>query len=144
MTLHSIRRVLRLFASSLGLVALAACGGGGTSTLEAAAGRQTVPAGAADHALRLAYDVEIKRSSFGTAHVFAHNSGSSYVSALAFGPNGPQVDTVLIPGQSVNPASPYYYDQLEHLWSQRQWHRLPFRPEQIRTDPNLTVMRIKQ
>ena len=68
------------------------------------------------------------------------SSGSSYVATMAFGPNGPEVDAVLIPGQSTDPASPYYYDQLESLWSQRQWHRLPFKPSEIAADPNLTVL----
>ena len=71
-------------------------------------------------------------------------SGSSYVAAMAFGRHGPEVDAVLIPGQSVNPQSPYYYDQLQDLWSQRRWQRLPFRADEIARDPNLTVTRIRQ
>jgi acyl-homoserine-lactone acylase len=71
-------------------------------------------------------------------------SGSSYVAAMAFGKHGPEVDAVLIPGQSVNPASPYHYDQLQDLWSQRRWQRLPFRADEIARDPNLTVTRIRQ
>ncbi len=72
------------------------------------------------------------------------SSGSSYVSAMAFGANGPEVDAVLIPGQSVNTASPYYYDQMQTLWAQRRWHRLPFTNAQIAADPNLSTLRIAQ
>jgi acyl-homoserine-lactone acylase len=71
-------------------------------------------------------------------------SGSSYVATMAFGGNGPEVDAVLIPGQSTNPASPYYYDQLESLWSQRRWHRLPFSAAQIAADPNLSRVTVKE
>jgi acyl-homoserine-lactone acylase len=62
---------------------------------------------------------------------YVANGGSSFVTATVFGADGPQVDAVLIPGQSVNSDSPHYYDQLEDLWSQRRWHRLPFKPDQI-------------
>jgi acyl-homoserine-lactone acylase len=71
-------------------------------------------------------------------------SGSSYVSAMAFGANGPEVDAVLIPGQSVNSASPYYYDQMQNLWARRQWLRLPFTEAQIAADPNVTTTRLFQ
>ncbi|TFW09454.1 hypothetical protein E4K72_05940 [Oxalobacteraceae bacterium OM1] len=66
------------------------------------------------------------------------SSGSSYVSVMAFGKDGPEVDAVLIPGQSTNPASPYYYDQAKELWAKRKWHRLPFTPAQVAADPKLT------
>ncbi len=67
---------------------------------------------------------------------------SSYVSVLSFGANGLEVDAVPIPGQSVNPLAPTYYDQLEQLWSQRKWQRLPFRQSDIEADPQRQVTRL--
>jgi acyl-homoserine-lactone acylase len=40
-------------------------------------------------------------------------------------------DAVLLFGQSTNPASPHYFDQLQKLWAAGSWHRLPFRQQEI-------------
>ncbi|MDI9335714.1 MAG: penicillin acylase family protein [Gammaproteobacteria bacterium] len=74
----------------------------------------------------------------------AITGGSSYVSTMQFGANGPEVDAVLIPGQSTDPASAYYYDQLQQLWTQRKWLRLPFTPAEIRADVNYKTMTVAE
>jgi acyl-homoserine-lactone acylase len=58
--------------------------------------------------------------------------GTSYVQIVGFDENGPVADAVLLYGQSSNPASPWYHDQLESLWLQGRWNRLPFHQEDIR------------
>jgi acyl-homoserine-lactone acylase len=70
--------------------------------------------------------------------------GSSYVSTVGFDADGPVAEAILIPGQSTDPSSPYYYDQLEQLWTQRKWHRLPFTPSQIAADPGRTRLQLSE
>jgi acyl-homoserine-lactone acylase len=57
--------------------------------------------------------------------------GASYVQIVGFDDDGPVADAVLLFGQSTDPASPFYYDQLERLWTRHEWHRLPFTPKAI-------------
>lgn len=52
--------------------------------------------------------------------------GTSYVQIVGFDEDGPIADAVLLFGQSSNPASPHYYDQLQRLWAGQEWHRMPF------------------
>lgn len=61
--------------------------------------------------------------------------GTSYVQAVTFDEAGPVARGMLLYGQSVDPASPHYADQLP-LYSQKLWPALPFAVERIRSDPN--------
>jgi len=70
--------------------------------------------------------------------------GSSYVQTVTFDHDGPIADAVLLFGQSSDPASPYSYDQLRDLWSQRRWNRMPFTMRQIERDPALTTTRLTE
>ncbi|HEX7707014.1 MAG TPA: penicillin acylase family protein [Thermoanaerobaculia bacterium] len=58
--------------------------------------------------------------------------GTSYVQIVGFDENGPVADAVLLYGQSSNPESPWYHDQLESLWLQGRWNRLPFHDADVR------------
>ena len=60
--------------------------------------------------------------------------GTSYVQTVTFDANGPVAYAMLTYGQSVDPKSPHYGDQIP-LYSQKQFPLLPFSPEQIRADP---------
>jgi acyl-homoserine-lactone acylase len=60
--------------------------------------------------------------------------GTSYVQTVGFDSKGPLASGMLVYGQSVDPASPYYADQLPHYVS-KQFPALPFTPEKIRADP---------
>ena len=51
--------------------------------------------------------------------------GTSYVQAVTFDDVGPVARGMLLYGQSVDPASPHYADQLP-VYSQKQWPTLPF------------------
>ncbi|RJS24082.1 acylase [Corallococcus sp. H22C18031201] len=70
--------------------------------------------------------------------------GASIVQMVTWDDHGPVADSVLLYGQSANPASPYFMDQVEQLWAKRRWNRLPFRPEEIRADPHLTSRRLSE
>ena len=60
--------------------------------------------------------------------------GTSYVQTVTFDGNGPVAYAMLVYGQSVDPKSPHYGDQVP-LYSQKQFPLLPFSQEQIRSDP---------
>lgn len=53
------------------------------------------------------------------------NYGSSYIQTVTFDERGPVAQGLLTYGQSTDPASPYYYDQLA-LFSAKKWNPLPF------------------
>ncbi len=59
--------------------------------------------------------------------------GASYIQVVGFDDTGPTAHAILTYGQSTDPASPYYGNQLG-LYSSKRWLTLPFTPEQIRAD----------
>jgi acyl-homoserine-lactone acylase len=61
--------------------------------------------------------------------------GTSYVQTVTFDDAGPVAQAMLVYGQSVDPRSPYFGDQLP-LYSRKQWPTLPFTLEKIKADPN--------
>jgi len=65
--------------------------------------------------------------------------GTSYVQLVGFDHAGPVAKALLTYGQSVDPQSPYYADQLS-LFTQKTLATLPFTEAQIRTDRNYTRM----
>ncbi|MCS0631385.1 penicillin acylase family protein, partial [Telluria mixta] len=48
---------------------------------------------------------------------------------------GPVAQAMLVYGQSTDPKSPYYADQLP-LYSRKEWPALPFTEASINADPN--------
>ena len=69
--------------------------------------------------------------------------GTSYVQTVSFDDAGPVAQAMLIYGQSVDPASPYYADQLP-LFSQKRWPALPFTVDQIKADPHYATMTLSE
>jgi acyl-homoserine-lactone acylase len=69
--------------------------------------------------------------------------GTSYVQTVGFDAAGPVAYAMLVYGQSVDPKSPHYNDQLP-LYSQKQFPRLPFTPEQIRADPTYKTQTLRE
>ncbi len=69
--------------------------------------------------------------------------GSSWIQSVTFGPNGPDARAVLTYSQSSDPANPHHAD-MTRLFSTYGWVRLPFAEGDIRRDPNLTVMRLRE
>jgi acyl-homoserine-lactone acylase len=60
--------------------------------------------------------------------------GTSYVQAIAFDEVGPIAKAMLVYGQSTDPASQWYADQVP-LYSRKQWIALPFSTDKIKADP---------
>ncbi|MFZ3290391.1 MAG: penicillin acylase family protein [Telluria sp.] len=69
--------------------------------------------------------------------------GTSYVQAVTFDENGPVAQAMLVYGQSVDPKSRYYADQLP-LYSAKQWPALPFSAEQIKADQHFEVITLSE
>jgi acyl-homoserine-lactone acylase len=69
--------------------------------------------------------------------------GTSYVQTVTFDNAGPVAYAMLLYGQSVDPRSPHYGDQVP-LYSQKQWPRLPFTQEQILADPHFSLTLLKE
>jgi acyl-homoserine-lactone acylase len=61
--------------------------------------------------------------------------GSSYIQTVTFDDAGPVAQAMLVYGQSVDPKSPYYGDQVA-LFSRKQWPTLPFSEDKIKADPH--------
>lgn len=59
--------------------------------------------------------------------------GASYIAVLGFDARGPAADAMLVYGQSSDPASPYYFDQLD-IYAAKKPYRLPFFRADIEAD----------
>ena len=69
--------------------------------------------------------------------------GSSYIQTVTFDDAGPVAQAMLVYGQSVDPTSPHYADQLP-LFSRKEWPALPFTPEQIKADPHYQLTTLSE
>jgi acyl-homoserine-lactone acylase len=69
--------------------------------------------------------------------------GTSYVQTVGFNDDGPVAQAMLVYGQSVDPSSPWYADQVS-LYSQKKWPVLPFTDAEVRADPAYTVKILKE
>jgi acyl-homoserine-lactone acylase len=69
--------------------------------------------------------------------------GSSYIQSVTFSPSGPEARAVVTYSQSTDPASPNYADQTR-LFSNYGWVTLPFAEGEIRRDPNLKVLKLRE
>jgi acyl-homoserine-lactone acylase len=61
--------------------------------------------------------------------------GTSYVQTVTFDDAGPVAQGMLVYGQSTDPTSPYYADQLGP-YSRKAWTTMPFSETSINADPN--------
>lgn len=60
--------------------------------------------------------------------------GTSYVQTVTFDDNGPVAQAMLLYGQSVDPKSAHYGDQIG-MYGQKRWPTLPFSASAIKADP---------
>lgn len=58
------------------------------------------------------------------------NYGTSFVLALSYDENGPKADTILTYGQSHDPGSEFFADQMA-MFSRKEWRSMPLTPEEI-------------
>jgi acyl-homoserine-lactone acylase len=69
--------------------------------------------------------------------------GTSYVQTVTFDDAGPVAQAMLVYGQSVDPTSPWYADQMP-LFSRKQWPVLPFSEAAVRNDPHYSVRTLSE
>jgi acyl-homoserine-lactone acylase len=69
--------------------------------------------------------------------------GTSYIQAVTFDDKGPLAQALLLYGQSVDPKSPWYADQLP-LFSQKQWPALPFSQDDMKRDADYRVRVVRE
>jgi acyl-homoserine-lactone acylase len=69
--------------------------------------------------------------------------GTSYVQTVTFDDNGPIANAMLVYGQSVDPKSPFYADQVP-VFSRKEWPLLPFSLDKIKADPNYKRITLSQ
>jgi acyl-homoserine-lactone acylase len=69
--------------------------------------------------------------------------GTSYVQTVTFDDNGPVAYGMLVYGQSVDPKSPWYADQLG-IYARKEWPQLPFSQEKIKADPDAKTVTLQQ
>ena len=69
--------------------------------------------------------------------------GSSYIQSVTFTRHGPDARAVLTYSQSTDPANPHSADMTK-LFSNYGWVDLPFTEGDIRRDPNLTVLKLRE
>jgi acyl-homoserine-lactone acylase len=70
-------------------------------------------------------------------------TGSSYIQAVTFSPSGPDARAVVTYSQSTDPANPHYAD-ITKLFSNYGWVSMPFAEGDIRRDPNLSVLKLRE
>ncbi len=69
--------------------------------------------------------------------------GTSYVQTVSFDNNGPVAYAMLTYGQSVDPTSPHYGDQVP-LYAQKKFPLLPFTQQQIHADPAYNQLLLRE
>jgi acyl-homoserine-lactone acylase len=69
--------------------------------------------------------------------------GTSYVQTVTFDNGGPVAEAILVYGQSTDPKSPWYADQVP-VYSRKQWPALPFTAEKIKTDPQYKARTLEE
>jgi len=69
--------------------------------------------------------------------------GSSYIQTVGFDANGPVAQGMLVYGQSTDPKSPWYADQVG-VYARKEWPVLPFSREQIEADPAYKMITLSQ
>jgi acyl-homoserine-lactone acylase len=66
------------------------------------------------------------------------NHGTSFMLVVDFGTKPPRAEALLAYGESSDPRSPHFRDQLELFW-QKQLRPVAFSDAEIQADPELTV-----
>jgi len=69
--------------------------------------------------------------------------GSSYIQAVTFRQSGPDARALATYSVSTDPESPHYAD-MTRLFSSYGWVNLPFNEGDIRRDPNLEVLKLRE
>jgi len=89
------------------------------------------------------YNSLTMRNPLGAAGYEGVHWGQSYIQTVTFDDDGPVAQAMLTYGQSTDPKSPWYADQLQ-VYSRKEWPVLPFTPARIKADPNYTTVTLKE
>jgi acyl-homoserine-lactone acylase len=73
----------------------------------------------------------------------AISNGSSYIQAVTFKDSGPDARAIVTYSQSTDPANPHYADMTK-LFSSYGWVTMPFAEGDIRRDPNLQTLHLRE
>lgn len=68
--------------------------------------------------------------------------GNSYIQTVTWDDDGVKADAFLTYSESTDPANPHFSD-FTHAYSQKQWVRLPFHPDEIKADTQ-SVLELSQ
>lgn len=77
-----------------------------------------------------------------TEEGYLYTYGATFMMALEFTADGPRANAVLIYGQSGDPESPHYFDQID-LYLNKQWRPIQFREADIASDATLTSSQVE-
>jgi acyl-homoserine-lactone acylase len=69
--------------------------------------------------------------------------GASYIQTVSFDAAGPVAQGMLVYGQSTDPKSPWYGDQIG-VYARKEWPALPFSQERIKADPAYQAMTLSE
>lgn len=69
--------------------------------------------------------------------------GSSYIQTVTFDEAGPVAQAMLVYGQSVDPKSPYFGDQVP-IFSRKEWPAMPFSQDDIKADPHYKLLTLTE
>jgi acyl-homoserine-lactone acylase len=69
--------------------------------------------------------------------------GTSYIQTVTFDDAGPVAQAMLVYGQSVDPKSPHFGDQVP-LYSRKEWPTLPFSQDKIKADPQFKLITLTE
>jgi acyl-homoserine-lactone acylase len=69
--------------------------------------------------------------------------GSSYIQSVGFSPSGPDARAIVTYSQSTNVESAHFSD-MTRLFSQYGWVDLPFKQDEIRSDPDYSEINLKE
>jgi acyl-homoserine-lactone acylase len=69
--------------------------------------------------------------------------GASYIQTVSFDAAGPVAQGMLVYGQSTDPKSPWYGDQIG-VYARKEWPVLPFSQERIKADPAYQAMTLSE
>ena len=70
-------------------------------------------------------------------------AGSSYIQAVSWERNWPEVRSIVTYSQSTDPDSPHFSDMTQ-LFSEEGWVRFPYKMGDILADPELETIRLME
>ena len=89
------------------------------------------------------YSALTMRSGLTSSGYVGVHYGQSYIQTVTFDEQGPVAQGMLTYGQSTDPKSPWYADQVQ-VYSRKEWPVLPFAQDKIKADPAYTTVTLRE